>query len=191
VIPPGQLDRMIDDLENGQLHGVSARTVVEGHDYVSRGLNAWRRGRFVPGPAEIIGTPTLFRGDLIREHPYDSSRVFSDDSELCERWTNLFGARFAISEAYVVEVGKASWEEVRIRCRMYGTSDAEIFRRGRLQGWPLSRQARSLLHPLTADFVTPLTRLSRGQAWIATPFLAAFTAARYAYWVLEATNGRD
>lgn len=183
VMPPGQLQIMIDSLRNSEYQGVSAQTLIEGSDYVSRGLNAWRRGRFMPGPAAVIGTPTLFQGDLLRKHPYDPSRVFSDDSELCERWAREFRAKFAISDAYVTEVGKTSWEEVRVRCRMYGISDAEIYGLGRSAGWSASRKAASILHPFRADFVEPLKNLPLSDALTAAPFLLAFTTLRYTSWL--------
>jgi len=186
VMPPGQLSRMIDAFEGSGLQGVSARTVIEGSDYPSRGLNAWRTGRFAPGPALVIGTPTLFDGELLRANPYDPTRRFSDDSELCERWTRDFGAKFAISDAYVVEIGKTSWDEVRIRCKMYGISDEEVFRRGREAGWSPKRQASSLLHPLRADVIKPLTRLEPKDAVLSSPFLAAFAGMRYYYWLTKA-----
>jgi glycosyltransferase involved in cell wall biosynthesis len=186
VMPSGQLERMITTLTEGGFQGVSARTVIEGDDYASRGLNAWRSGRFRPGPSAIIGTPTLFDGPMLRARPYDPTRVFSDDSELCERWTRDFGARFAISDAYVVEVGKTSWNEVLIRCRMYGISDEEVMRIGRSGGWGLARQAQSLAHPLRADFVTPLRNLPVQEAVVSAPFLAGFTALRYYYWIRTA-----
>lgn len=190
VMPAGELQVMIDELERGAFQGVSARTVVEGADYVSRGLNAWRSGRFVPGPAAVIGTPTLFDGDLLRAHPYDPSRRFSDDSELCERWTREFGARFAISDAQVLEVGKTSWEEVVVRCRMYGISDEEIFSIGRRGGWSLARQAKSLLHPARVDLVEPLSRVDAADAVVSAPFLVAFTGMRYAFWLRAALGQR-
>lgn len=186
VMPPGQLERMIQTLVNGGFQGVSARTVIEGEDYASRGLNAWRSGRFRPGPSAIIGTPTLFDGPLLRSHPYDPARVFSDDSELCERWARELGAQFAISDAYVMEIGKTSWSEVRVRCRMYGISDEEVMRVGRASGWPLSRYAKSLTHPLRADFVMPLQHLPVRNAVVSAPFLAGFTALRYYYWLRAA-----
>jgi len=189
VMPAGQLQRMIDDLQRLDVQGVSARTLVDGSDYVSQGLNAWRTGRFVPGPAAVIGTPTLFVGDILRANPYDATRRFSDDSELCERWAREFGARFAISDAHVLEVGKASWDEVVVRCRLYGISDEEVFRIGRESGWTVGRQAVSLLHPLKADLVTPLTRLDPGRAVASVPFLAAFVAMRYFFWGRTALAG--
>ena len=189
VLPEGELQQMIDALEASGCQGVSAQTIIEGDDFVSRGLNAWRKGRFRPGPADVIGTPTLFEGDLIRAHPYDASRVFSDDSELCERWSREFGATFLISDAYVTEIGKTNWPEVLARCRMYGISDEEIFRIGRAAGWSPQRQVRSLAHPLSADLLRPLVNLSFSEAAINAPFLVAFTAMRYGYWARRAVKG--
>ena len=185
VLPPGQLEGMIDSLESGGYQGVSAQTRIEGSNYLSRGLNAWRKGRFRPGPTAIIGTPTLFRGDLLRDHPYDSKRTFSDDSELCERWTREFGATFAISDALVLEIGKTTWKEVRTRCRMYGISDEEIYR-FESPAWSTSRKIKSLLHPAQADLVTPLRALPRHESFVSVPFLAAFVAQRYWHWILAA-----
>ena len=188
VLPTGQLQIMIDCLESQHLQGVSAQTTIAGDDFVSQGLNAWRKGRFRPGPALIIGTPTLFDGDLLRANPYDSTRRFSDDSELCERWAKEFGATFAISTAFVEEVGKTSWSEVTVRCRMYGISDEEIFRLGRQSNWSPARQTKSLLHPARMDFIEPISRLSPKEALTSTPFLAAFTALRYYYWARTALS---
>lgn len=189
VLPRGQLERMIETLEAGGYQGVSAQTLIEGTNYPSRGLNAWRKGRFRPGPTTIIGTPTLFYGDRLRAHPYDTNRTFSDDSELCERWTREFGATFAISDAEVLEIGKTTWSEVAIRCRMYGISDEETFR---LESptWSTTRKAQSLLHPVRADVITPLTRLHPNQAIPALPFLLSFAVMRYAAWLRTATQAQ-
>jgi hypothetical protein len=130
----------------------------------------------------------LFDGDLLRANPYDSTRRFSDDSELCERWAKEFGATFTISTAFVEEVGKTSWSEVTVRCRMYGISDEEIFRLGRQSNWSPARQTKSLLHPARMDFIEPISRLSPKEALTSTPFLAAFTALRYYYWARTALS---
>lgn len=191
VMPPKQLDRMIQTLIDGDYQGVSARTIITGSNYASFGLNAWRKGRFTPGERAIIGTPTLFIGDLLRCHPFDTTRVFSDDSELCERWRTQLGARFAISDAYVEEVGKTSWHEVWLRCRMYGISDAEIFSQGSKQGWSQQRKLQSVLHPAKADLVEPLAELPVREAVQAAPFLAAFTTLRYASWLVATTRLRS
>lgn len=189
IMPPGQLPKMIQVLEEGKYAGVSARTVVEGRDYVSRGLNAWRKGRFLPGRADVIGTPTLFRGSLLRHSPYDPEARFSDDSELCERWSRESGATFAITDAFVREIGKNSWNEVKMRYRMYGVSDFEVYSAGQRSGWTTRRKIQSLMHPLRVDLVTPLKRAPGLEGLYALPFLIAITAMRYFYW-LRATLSR-
>jgi glycosyltransferase involved in cell wall biosynthesis len=188
VMPRNQLQLMIEDYVSSGVQGVSAQTFIEGNDFVSRGLNAWRSGRFKPGVASVIGTPTLFDGELLRENPYDSTRRFSDDSELCERWASMFGATFLISRARVQEIGKASWDEVLVRCRMYGISDDEVFRHGSDEGWSFSRRLSSIAHPARADFIGPLSGLPTTEAIANAPFLATFAALRYAFWAQTAVK---
>jgi len=190
VMPEGQLQRMINFKSRGKFDGVSAQTLIAGGDYLSQGLNSWRKGRFRPGKAAVIGTPTLFTGDMLRQHPYDSSRRFSDDSELCERWARDLGATFAISDAFVEEIGNTSGNEIVVRCRMYGISDEEVFSRGRESGWSVQRQLKSLTHPARVDFIDPITHLSPIEAAKSAPFLAAFAGLRYAFWAQKAIKKR-
>lgn len=183
IMPKGQLEIMLQTLVEGGYSGVSAQTHIQGTGFVANGLNAWREGRFVPGPIAVIGTPTLFQGDLIRQNPYNPKTVFSDDSELCERWRRDFDARFAISPAYVLEVGKISWPELKIRCRMYGISDNEIYQRGKMSGWGFGRKLASIAHPARADFLTPIRNLRASRSLSNTPFLLTFAGLRYWYWM--------
>lgn len=186
VMPEGQLQVMIDYLTRGGYQGVSAQTRVPDEGYLARGLNAWRKGRFAPGPIRVIGTPTLFDGSLLRGNPFDPDRIFSDDSELCERWHRLLGAHFAVSDAFVWEIGKTSLQEVLVRCRMYGISDEEVFRTGIEGGWSLPRRVISLAHPAKADAIMPLRTLPVTEAVVTAPFLVGFAALRYAFWARAA-----
>ncbi len=186
VMPTGELQKMIGYLIDHDFQGVSAQTVIEGDDWISSGLNVWRQGRFPEGQVAVIGTPTLFLGDLLRSHPYDPSRVFSDDSELCERWARELGARFGISDAVSREVGKTSWVEVKVRCRMYGKSDAEVFSQGSQSGWSLNRKLFSLSHPLRVDLIEPLKSNPDARSVQSVTFLFAFTAMRYQAWIRNA-----
>lgn len=185
VMPTGQLNIMLETLIEGEYHGVSAQTKVHGDSYTAKGLNVWRAGKFPSGPRTVIGTPTLFLGNMLREHPYDSTRRFSDDSELCERWTRQFGSSFAISNAICFEVGKVSWKEIGVRATMYGESDHEVFTYGReVQRWGFSRALKSFLHPMKTDFIEPIT-FDQGilEKVTAIPFLTVFTSLRYAGWM--------
>jgi len=180
------LIKMIQTLEQGNFSGVGAVTVVSGDDYLSRSMNLWRRTRFTPGEVEVIGTPTLFRGELLRSAPFDVNRQHSDDSELCSRWRTEFDARFAISDATVQEIGKCTWPELRLRSRNYGYSDFEVFSAGSAQGWSLRRKVRSLTHPFRMDVAVPVSRAGLNAGLRALPFLCAFAGMRYLYWLRSA-----
>ena len=186
VLPANQLHKMINYLERGKFQGVSAQTQVSGENYVADGLNVWRAGRFPEGKRSVIGTPTLFDGELLRRDPYDPSRKFSDDSELCERWTRKYNSQFAISDATCFELGKSTWSEVKTRAKMYGVSDHEIYSQGAANGWDAARKLKSITHPLVADLITPLKHSSIPVALRSTPFLAIFTCYRYLGWIEQA-----
>jgi len=183
VISAPELEKMIYALSSESLAGVSAQTRVQGTDYLAQGLNTWWQSRFRSGPASVIGTPSLFMGQMLRDNPFNTSRQFSDDSELCERWSKKFGAKFSISDAVVQEVGKSSWSEIARRCRMYGYSDYENFAQGRKLDWSTPRKIKSFVHPLKVDFLQPLTRLPLRVAFKTLPFFAAFTSMRYGAWI--------
>jgi glycosyltransferase involved in cell wall biosynthesis len=183
VLPVGELQKMIDYLQRGSFKGVSAQTRVAGENYVSWGLNVWRAARFSVGKRSVIGTPTLFEGDLLRANLYDPSRKYSDDSELCERWTQQFGAQFAISDAVCLELGKSTWDEVKIRAKMYGVSDHEVYTQGVAKGWSSARKLKSVTHPLFADLITPVRKSTLKEALGSLPFLVIFTWYRYLGWV--------
>jgi glycosyltransferase involved in cell wall biosynthesis len=185
VMPAGELQKMIDYLVVNDFHGVSAQTVLEGDDWISSGLNTWRQGRFPEGEVSIIGTPTLFLGDLLRNHPYDQGRAHSDDSELCERWAKKFNARFGISDATSLEVGKATWGEIKARCRNYGVSDAENYASGRKSGWSATRRMQSLAYPFKKDFLTPLSSPQTKVSHKDVGFLLVFVLLRYRAWLIK------
>ena len=180
-LPVGQLEIMMKALDDVQ--GVGAVTVIASTGFIANGLNAWRRARFRPGEVSVIGTPSLFNGDLLRANPFDEGRRFSDDSELCERWRRDLGARFVISSAVVMESGRTSISELVARCKMYGVSDGEVFRDGVNSGWSRSRRVQSLLHPLRVDLLEPMMILPFFESLKAAPFLVVFVMLRYLGWI--------
>jgi glycosyltransferase involved in cell wall biosynthesis len=108
VLPPGSLSALLEAKQAGQWDGVSAVTLVIGCGYLSWAMRKYKLARFTPGERAVIGTPTLFDTAKLQNHPFDDSAAFSDDSELCERWTRLFGARFAIANALARVIKSAS-----------------------------------------------------------------------------------
>jgi hypothetical protein len=101
---------------------------------------------------------------------------------LCERWSKELGARFGISNAVSGEIGKTSWDEVKIRCLMYGRSDAENYANGRKGGLTVARSMQSLTYLLMKDFLTPLSSPHTKVKPKNLGFLSVFAALRYWSW---------
>ncbi len=167
---------------------VGCVTRIEGASYLARAMDAYRVARFRPGPALVVGTPTLIDGELLRANPYRPERRFSDDAELCERWALEFEAHFEIAPVEALEVGKIDFKDVWSRWKMYGVSDAEVYRAGAGSGWSRRRKAQSILYPVRREFIGPVRSfLSSGDAKY-IPFLGLVAARRYMAWAERAVR---
>jgi glycosyltransferase involved in cell wall biosynthesis len=162
---------------------VGAVTRIEGHSYLARAMDTYRIARYKPGPAVVVGTPTLIDGSLLRAHPYRPERRFSDDAELCERWAGELGAHFEIAPVETIEVGKVSLEDVWGRWKMYGVSDAEVYRAGSASGWTRRRKFQSVLYPMRQEFLRPAREMIGKRRARYVPFLGLITARRYMAWL--------
>ena len=177
------IPEMITCLFEKRASGVGALTVAEGNSYLTKALNTYRRCRFSPGKVNVIGSPTLFRGEMIRNHPFDESRRFSDDSELCDRWKIQFGSTFWVCNETVLEIGRTSLKEIWGRWGYYGISDYENFVSGSKNGWNRSRKLKSILYPLKVEFFQPLGKLRFRESIFVLPFLLLLVIRRYSSWV--------
>ncbi len=185
VMTPGSLRIMINNLVCGSANAVGALTHVPGTSYLSRGLNFWRVSRFRVGPVDVVGSPTLFWTRDIQGFPFNIDRRFSDDTELCERWSQDLDAKFAISPAVVLEIGKTGFRELKDRCKIYGISDSEIYRDGVRKGWTRPRRIASFLHPIKVDLVTPIARLGFLKGVYFFPYFCLFVFFRYKAWMVH------
>ena len=127
----------------------------------------------------MIGTSTMFYGNLLRVNAYDPDLQSSDDSELCERWIRGLGANFEISDALILESGKDSRIKIMKRSQMYGESDYEVVVSGSAHHWSVRRKAKSPLHPLKVDLLQPIPRLRVRESLVSVPFLSFLVIARY------------
>jgi glycosyltransferase involved in cell wall biosynthesis len=161
--------------------GVSFTTKVLGEAYLARAMNFWREQRFPSGPATVIGTPSLFFADVLKANPYDSTRNYSDDGELCDRLADL-GHTFAISEAECLEHGKTSLGDIVRTWRLYGGSDFEHYRQHLATGADWRKRYRSVTHPLRVELIAPIRR-SPAKSITFIPVLALLVIARYSGWI--------
>ena len=186
VIDRDLVQAMLDDLNS--IAGVVAcgcLTRSERSNYLGRALTAMLQSLVRPGFSRVLGTPTLIGTELLLEHPYSSSRRFSDDSELFERIGRLTDARFWVSSVEVSEIGTASLAAILARWEMYGVSDYENFTGGKTSGWSARRMLQSILYPARRQLGQTL-RVWGWRRWIL--FLPAFllmTSTRYFGWLKE------
>lgn len=191
VLPDGALANMLKWLIEGNLSGVSAVTHLKNsqENYLAKAMNRYKQARFYPGEREVIGTPTLFKADLLKEYPYDDKMGWSDDADLCDRLRSK-GHRFAISETVVLEVGSENIGSVIYRWKGYGRSDWEIYCKYS-KTWNLMRKLQSWLHPLKVELIEPFLRTKGSSRADLLPFLLLVTGIRYFSWIKHALVGLD
>jgi len=191
VLSEGTLLKMLKWLIEHNFSGVSAVTHLKNsqESYLAKAMNWYKQARFFSGERGVIGTPTLFRADLLKQYPYDDKMGWSDDSDLCDRLRSK-GHRFAISDALVLEIGSESINSVIYRWKGYGRSDWEIYTK--YSGtWGPRRKLKSFLHPLRVELIQPFLRTKGSRRLDLSPFLLLVTGIRYLSWIKHAVLGLD
>jgi glycosyltransferase involved in cell wall biosynthesis len=188
VLIEGALEGMLARVGEAGAAIVGAVTRIEGHSYLARAMDAYRVARYKPGPATVVGTPTLMNGRMLRANPYRPERRHSDDAELCERWADEFGVHFEIAPVEVLEIGKISFGDVWGRWKNYGVSDAEVYRAGSLSGWTRRRKLQSMMYPMRQELLRPAREMLGDKSIRYVPFLGLITARRYMTWAEQAVR---
>lgn len=155
--------------------GVAFRTLnKENNTYLERCLNyRWDR-RFKPGPSKVIGTPSLWKGSILKKYMLDKKCAYSDDTDLCERLRND-GYSVVYSDDCVYENGMGSFKNIKARFFMYGKSDSQFYRKYSNQ-WSFLRKVKSWLHPLVCEFIPNIFYM---------PFYLMIVFFRYSGWIKE------
>ena len=180
TIEKNSLQIMLSDLH--AFDGVSCLTEKGGNNYLNRSLNIYRKLRYFSGPADVIGTPSIFRRKLLAENLFDSNRKASDDSELCERLWREKNCRFYISETYCNESGTETLNTIRSRWKnLYGCSDFENYEFNK-KSWTYFRRIKSILYPLVNELILPVSRIKTVRQVTVIPFLLYITYLRYLGW---------
>lgn len=190
-IGPGDLvtkeavQEMVDVINDKAALAVGCQVASKGTKYLSKAYTSLRSTITLPGPARTLGTPTLFVSEYLLKQPYDTSRRFSDDAELFERWERAFGPRFWVARSPIAELGEETTGSISKRWKYYGISDFEVYRAGRESGWSLRRRFSSVTHPFRRQIVQPLGILGLGRWLQILPFLVFVTWVRYFSWIEE------
>ncbi len=179
VVGKNALTRLKSYLLAHKWIGASCLTRVRwpNRNYFSRGLDLRWQLRFFEGRREVIGTPYLIQTEILRRFRYDPKMGWSDDSDLAVKLKEA-GFKVGYSNIVCYEVGYDDIKSISSRFRGYGRSDYEYYNKYS-SGWTVSRKIKSLLHPLEAEFIQPISRLKSIKIFYYIPFLLIITLYRY------------
>ena len=100
-----------------------------------------------PGPIAVIGTPCVYKRNIVLAVPYDPAiKAAGDDTDLSLRLHEA-GYKLAMIDAYTKETMHLDQKDFVARWKWYGKGDAEFYAKHR-DRWTWKRRLRSLLHPL-------------------------------------------
>lgn len=159
--------------------GVAALTRLKNRNrnYFTRGLDMRWKLRFFEGPREVIGTPYIFKTEVLKQYKFDPNMSWSDDSDLGTKLSRN-GYKLGYSNVKCWEIGFENLKSILYRFRMYGKSDYEYYNKYSTN-WKLKRKIRSILHPFIVEFMEPMIKLKGCKKLFFLPFLFLITFYRY------------
>jgi glycosyltransferase involved in cell wall biosynthesis len=161
---------------------VGCRTKVEVKNLLQKMLNIQWSGRITPGVKGVIGTPNIFRTEVLQRYLYSKDRSWSDDEELCTRITATQKCNFRIIDAYCIEVGQGSFSRLRYRYLGYGKSDYEVWN-AYSKNWSIARKLKSIRHPFRSEFSNVIRNVPAKSKIVVLPLLIFSTIFRYLGWI--------
>lgn len=182
IMPLGSISRCISYLEENNYAGVSAVTLIANpkKNYFAWALSVYKPVRFYPGERGTIGTPYVYKAEILKEFRFDPRFTNSDDTDLCMRLNN-HGFRVGISDVIIYEEGFENLRSIVERWSRYGKGDS-LFYSKYSHNWGIKRKIYSLSHPIRNELVFPFLRTPLGQRLLLLPFLIVITSIRYISW---------
>jgi len=132
--------------------GASYRTVILNPDtYFDKALNIWWIKKFQEGEREVIGTPSIYKTEILKKFGYNKEMQFCDDSDLGKRLKDA-GYKQGYSEFFVYDISKNNLKSIYSRFKMYGVSDFQYWQKYS-KDWAWQRKLKSLLHPFKTEWL--------------------------------------
>jgi len=143
--------------------------------YLEWATNKRYKTKFTAGERKSIGTPFLWNVKILKKIGFDRNSGYADDTILCEN-LRKYGYRFGYVNKYCREF--ITYASQKKRFQMYGKSDSAYYE-FHYRKWQILRKIKSLLHPITAEFIADIRYL---------PFYFWIVFNRYQGWIMENKN---
>lgn len=189
-IPAATVEAMARALaRDPKLAGVGVQTtVIDAHNYwekVSKHIFHHMINRV--GRVEVVGTPSMYRRDALRQVNFNEAIRACDDTDLGYRLVKA-GYHLEIIDAYAEEKNAIDFAEFYDRWFGYGRSDAEFYA-AHSSGWGLKRKMQSFTHPLRKYGFKGTWRFLIGGDILFIPGLWIALVVRYWGWIRAARRG--
>jgi len=119
--------------------------------YFAECMDEWFFKKISIGEKKVIGTPNVYRTDILKKYKYDTNCMYCDDSDLGERLAKD-GHKQGVSSYWCYDIEKNDFAMIKKRWQMYAKSDIQYHNKYK-KGWGLLRRVKSYLHSLTADWM--------------------------------------
>ncbi|MDY0277632.1 MAG: glycosyltransferase family 2 protein [Acholeplasma sp.] len=190
IMPSGSISSMKDYLLEYNYVGVGALTRLENKNYLTKCSNKRWESLIKEGPREVIGTPYMFIGEILKKYKYDPKMTWSDDSDLGARLAKD-GHKVGYSNTVCYEIGVETLKSMRARFKMYGRSDFEYYNKYS-STWDIRRKLKSVMHPMTIELINPMKRIKTVKEKLYYfPFFAYIMFFRYCGWIKNTIKGND
>lgn len=141
----------------------------------------WKYMMGVPGPREVIGTPSLFERYLLNEEPFNENTIGCDDTDLCSRLRSR-GYSLGIVPLVVYDSPNRKWWDIYEKFMLYGRGDANFYNLYSPR-WNLKRKLYSLTHPLRHFIRAIKWSIANKKSMSLYMFFILITAIRYLGWI--------
>lgn len=146
---------VINEMDHYGYVGIGFRSTMqdfsflEGFDkYLCDGMAHRWVTKIKSGQSKVIGTPFMFKKDVLSNLTFNSKSKYSDDTDICERIYKK-NMRVGYSRKILAhDVWRGRKESVINRFKMYGKSDREFYIANK-KNWGILRKIKSILHPMS------------------------------------------
>ena len=143
--------------------------------------------KITEGPKSVVGSPFMIKAQVLKEIPFNTTKKFSDDTDLCERIIKA-GYQIGYSNVICYESLDNSYEDLKRRFKIYGISDAEVYNAHKDE-WTGKRKRQSLLHPYRSEFKVILSGVKGFWTKVKVfPYAVLITGIRYRSWYKNRKN---
>ena len=128
-LQPGCLDTLVKELETNGYDGIEAQILsLHNSNYWEWAMEQnFRLTHNIPGPRIMIGTPCLYRRDVLTKVRFDPFfTAANDDTDLCYRLVRE-GYKLGVGTPVVYQKHRSSFRQVVRKWQWYGKGDAQFF----------------------------------------------------------------